>query len=72
MIAVGFWGRTKKEHFHDFVEMVFTLNGQDTQVIQNKEYSLSAGDLFLLLGNQKHFFRDAGQVEIINAMFDRS
>jgi AraC-like DNA-binding protein/mannose-6-phosphate isomerase-like protein (cupin superfamily) len=61
---------TETEHFHDFIELVFIINGQGTQVLEDNEYLVSAGDVFVLQGNQRHFFKNAGSVEIINLMFD--
>ena len=61
---------TETEHFHDFVEVVFILNGHGTQVLEGNEYQVRAGDAFVLQGNQKHYFKDAGSVEIVNLMFD--
>ena len=61
---------TEKEHYHDFIELVFILNGQGRQVLEDNEYLVAAGDVFVLQGNQKHYFRDASQVEIVNVMFD--
>ena len=63
---------TETEHFHDFIELVFIINGQGTQVLEDHEYLVSAGDVFVLQGNQRHYFRDAGSVEIINLMVDRN
>jgi len=61
---------TETEHFHDFIELVFILNGQGTQVLEGNEYLVSAGDVFVLQGNQRHYFKDSGSVEIVNLMFD--
>lgn len=61
---------TETEHFHDFIELVFIINGQGTQVLEGNEYLVSAGDVFVLQGHQRHFFKNAGSVEIINLMFD--
>jgi AraC-like DNA-binding protein/mannose-6-phosphate isomerase-like protein (cupin superfamily) len=61
---------TETEHFHDFIELVFIINGQGTQVLEGNEYLVSAGDVFVLQGYQRHFFKDAGSVEIVNLMFD--
>ncbi len=61
---------TETEHFHDFIEVVFILNGHGTQMLQGNEYEVRAGDVFVLQGNQKHYFKDAGSVEIVNLMFD--
>lgn len=61
---------TETEHFHDFIELVFIINGQGTQVIEGNEYMVSAGDVFVLQGYQRHFFKDARSLEIVNLMFD--
>ncbi len=61
---------TETEHYHDFVEIVFILNGQGLQVLEGKEYPVSMGDVFVLQGNQRHYFRDAQKLEIVNVMFD--
>jgi AraC-like DNA-binding protein len=60
---------TEVEHFHDFTELVFITNGQGVQVLEGNEYQVSAGDVFVLQGYQRHFFKDARTVEIINIMF---
>ena len=59
---------TEIEHYHDFMEIVFILKGQGVQVAEENEYFVSAGDVFVLQGNQKHYFKDASKVEIVNVM----
>ena len=61
---------TEVEHHHDFIEIVFITKGRGTQVISNNEYEVSEGDIFILQGFQKHYFKDASKAEIINLMFD--
>lgn len=61
---------TEVEHKHDFIEIVFITKGRGVQVICNNEYEVSEGDIFILQGSQNHYFKDAGQAEIINVMFD--
>ncbi len=61
---------TETEHFHDFIEIVFILNGQGIQMLEGREYPVSMGDVFVLQGNQRHYFRDAQKLEIVNVMFD--
>lgn len=60
---------TEIEHFHDFNELVFIVKGKGIQVIEQNEYVVTAGDVFVLQGNQKHYFRDAKGIEIVNVMF---
>jgi AraC-like DNA-binding protein len=61
---------TEIEHFHDFTEIAFVIKGKGTQVIEEQEYAVSAGDVFVLQGNQKHYFKDTEGVEIVNVMFN--
>ena len=61
---------TEIEHFHDFMEIVFILKGQGIQVVDDHEYEVTAGDVFVLQGHQKHFFKDAAKFEIVNVMVD--
>ncbi|MCQ2374580.1 MAG: helix-turn-helix domain-containing protein [Salinivirgaceae bacterium] len=61
---------TEIEHYHDFTEIVLIIRGQGMQVIDNNEYMVSAGDAFVLQGNQHHYFKDAGNLEIVNIMYD--
>ncbi len=60
---------TEVEHFHDFTELVFIIKGKGIQVIEQQEYAVSAGDVFVLQGHQKHYFKDAAGIEIVNIMF---
>jgi mannose-6-phosphate isomerase-like protein (cupin superfamily) len=61
---------TEIEHFHDFTEIVLIIRGKGLQLIDNNEYMVSAGDVFVLQGNQRHYFKDASGLEIINIMYD--
>jgi AraC-like DNA-binding protein len=61
---------TEIEHYHDFIELVFIMHGQGVQVLEGNEYPVSAGDVFVLQGYQRHYFKDANSVEIVNVMFD--
>jgi quercetin dioxygenase-like cupin family protein len=47
---------TEIEHFHDFTEIVFIIKGKGIQIIEEKEYPVSAGDVFVLQGNQNQEF----------------
>ncbi len=60
---------TEIEHTHDFVELAFIVKGKGVQVIETQEYEVSTGDIFVLQGNQKHYFKNASNLEIINVMF---
>lgn len=61
---------TEIEHNHDFVEIVCIINGHGIQVVEKQEYKVSAGDIFVLQDKQKHFFKDASNIEIVNIIYD--
>jgi len=61
---------TEIEHYHDFTEIALIIRGQGMQVIDNNEYIVSAGDVFVLQGYQRHYFKDASNLEIVNIMYD--
>ena len=61
---------TEINHHHDFIEIVIIMDGQGVQVVEAHEYNVSAGDVFVLQGNQSHYFKDAGKVDIVNVMFE--
>jgi len=63
---------TEINHHHDFVEIVIIIDGQGVQVVEANEYLVSAGDVFVLQGNQSHYFKDAGKVDIVNVMFEET
>ena len=61
---------TEKLHYHDFTEIIIILKGNSIHFVEGNEYIASAGDIFVLQGYQAHAFKDAGNLEIINVMFD--
>ncbi|MCK9399448.1 MAG: AraC family transcriptional regulator [Bacteroidales bacterium] len=63
---------TEINHYHDFVEIVIIIDGQGVQVVEAHEYLVSAGDVFVLQGNQSHYFKEAGKVDIVNVMFEET
>jgi len=63
---------TEIEHHHDFIEIVIIMDGQGIQVVESNEYHVAAGDVFVLQGNQSHYFKDAKKVQIVNVMFEGS
>lgn len=63
---------TETLHYHDFTEIVIIQKGKGIQIVEGNEYLVSAGDIFVLQGNQAHTFKDADQLEIVNIMFDEN
>ncbi|MBN2651428.1 MAG: helix-turn-helix domain-containing protein [Spirochaetales bacterium] len=61
---------TEVEHSHDFCELVIVTHGSATHVLEGNSFNVIAGDIFLLQGQQKHYFRKRNQLNIINIMYD--
>lgn len=61
---------TEIEHSHDFCELVIVTQGSATQVLEGDSFQVSTGDIFILQGQQKHYFCNRNQLEIINIMYD--
>lgn len=61
---------TEKMHYHDFTEIAVVLQGNAVHYVEGNEMLVSAGDIFVLQGYQKHAFKDASNIEIVNVMFD--
>ncbi|MCK5835524.1 MAG: helix-turn-helix domain-containing protein [Lentisphaeria bacterium] len=61
---------TEVNHFHNFAELVVVLKGRGVQWIEGIEFEVSAGDVFLLQGDQSHFFSHREGLELYNIMID--
>ena len=56
-------------HYHDFAELVIISSGKGIQVINNVEYPVVGGDVFLLQGFSEHEFRGREKISLINIQF---
>ena len=61
---------TEVEHSHDFCELVIVTRGSAFQRLGNTEFPVTAGDVFLLQGRQKHYFHGREDLDLINVMYD--
>jgi AraC-like DNA-binding protein len=61
---------TEVLHYHDFAELVVVAKGHGVQHIEGRDYPVSAGDVFLLQGSQRHAFREREAMVIFNVMYD--
>jgi AraC-like DNA-binding protein len=61
---------TEVAHSHDFCEMVIITGGSGIHWLHGYEFPVAAGDVFLLQGNQRHYFHDRKHLEMINVMYD--
>ena len=57
-------------HQHDFSELVVILSGRAVHSIENRNYRISSGDVYVLTGNTVHEFSNVEDLEICNIMFD--
>ncbi len=57
-------------HTHDYVEVVIVLSGQAEHLIDEKTYSISTGDVYVIQGNTVHGFTKASSdFRIVNIMY---
>ncbi len=61
---------TTTSHYHDFSELVVITSGSGMQLIDEVEYFVSAGDVFLMQGNTVHHFPDRNAISMTNILFD--
>jgi AraC-like DNA-binding protein/mannose-6-phosphate isomerase-like protein (cupin superfamily) len=61
---------TEVEHSHDFCELVIVTRGHAMHRLEGSEFPVTAGDIFLLQGRQKHYFYDRENLDLINIMYD--
>ena len=65
-------------HKHDYIEMAYVINGSVTQIVEEKEISLVAGDIFIMNRNVRHAIKAPGREDImvnfiiLPAFFDRA
>jgi AraC-like DNA-binding protein/mannose-6-phosphate isomerase-like protein (cupin superfamily) len=61
---------TEVAHRHDFCELVIVTGGDSMHWLEGRVFPVAAGDVFLLQGNQHHYFYDRRNLELINIMYD--
>jgi AraC-like DNA-binding protein/quercetin dioxygenase-like cupin family protein len=57
-------------HGHDFHELVVVLGGAARHVTSEGDYSIAAGDVFLIRGDLAHGYEDTNRLMIVNILFD--
>lgn len=50
-------------NIHHHLELIYMLKGSTLATVDNKDYLLEEGDLFLVFPHQIHFFKDQGLIE---------
>ena len=61
---------TDVEHSHAFCELVIVSHGCAMHRLEDREFPVTAGDVFLLQGKQRHYFFDRKELDLINIMYD--
>ncbi len=61
---------TEIEHSHDFCELVIVTRGSAMHMLEGASFPVTAGDVFLLQGRQKHYFYERKNLDLINIMYD--
>lgn len=62
---------TPEVHGHDFVELVYVVNGEGRHHFEGNEFEIRAGDVFIINPGEVHTygFQPGQQIEIINCLF---
>lgn len=61
---------TEIEHYHDFCELTIVSRGSAIHNLEGSESPVTAGDVFLLQGRQRHFFHSRENLNLVNIMYD--
>ncbi len=58
-------------HTHNFDELVFVLGGSAVHIIDDEEYPIIRGDVFVVRGNHKHGYSNEKNLHIVNVLYQR-
>jgi AraC-like DNA-binding protein/mannose-6-phosphate isomerase-like protein (cupin superfamily) len=61
---------TEIEHSHDFYELTIVCRGSAMHWLEGSEFPVTAGDVFLLQGRQRHYFHSRENLDLLNIMYD--
>lgn len=61
---------TEIDHYHDFCELVLVTAGRGRHLLEGESFPVSAGNVFVVQGNQVHCFRDREGLVLVNIMYD--
>jgi len=56
-------------HVHDFSELVVVTGGRGMHKIQNEAWPLSAGDVFVVKGDEAHEYCELDELNLINILY---
>ena len=58
-------------HIHNFDELVFIFGGSAVHVVDDDNYPIIRGDVFVVHGNQKHGYSNSKHLNIVNILYER-
>jgi AraC-like DNA-binding protein len=58
------------KHSHEFTELVVVYEGNGINCVDEFEYPIAAGDVFVLHAEQKHAYRETRHLHLCNVLFD--
>ena len=61
---------TEKKHHHDFDELTVIAEGNGIHSINNKNYAVQAGDVFVITQGHSHYFHHRENMVHLNVMYD--
>lgn len=61
---------SKRQHTHEFDELVIILGGKGKHWVNHEVYELEAGDVFVILDNTEHGYLDTENLSLINILYD--
>lgn len=65
-------GKNYPNHSHEFEEIVIVYEGKGSHFINDIEYSIKPGDVFLISKGQIHRYENLEKLSYINVLFDRN
>jgi len=63
---------TYPEHTHEFTELVVVYEGGGINCVNEFEWRISAGDVFIIHPGQTHAYKQTHQLHLVNVLFDRA
>lgn len=59
-------------HIHDFVEMIFVVEGRGMHLFQDIQYEIKEGDVFIINPGEAHGYslKEGESIEILNCLFE--
>ncbi len=64
--------RTPRHSHQDFLELVFVRSGSAIHVVNEQEFPIKPGNIFLIREHREHFYRKPQEMEIYNILLDRA